>query len=64
MAELKPCPFCGSEAVGVSETAYGNYANIFFLAHCNSCGCRTKSFRDGDKAVEAWNRRAGDEDGS
>jgi Lar family restriction alleviation protein len=58
MSELKPCPFCGSKEVGVVETAYGNYANIFYFAHCSDCGARTKSFRDGDDAEEAWNRRA------
>lgn len=58
--ELKPCPFCGSEKVGVAETAIGNYQNIFFLAICNECGARTTLFRDGDKAEEAWNRRASD----
>ena len=59
MMELKPCPFCGSEKVGVAETAIGNYQNIFFLARCDECGARTTLFRDGDKAEEAWNRRAG-----
>lgn len=55
--ELKPCPFCGSTSTGVVETAYGNYENIFYFAVCDSCGSRTKSFRDGDEAAEAWNRR-------
>lgn len=54
---LKPCPFCGSKKTGVAETALGNYANIFFLAVCDECGARTKLFRDGDKAADAWNRR-------
>jgi len=58
MEELKPCPFCGSEKVGVVETALGNYQNIFLFAICDECGGRTKLFRDGDKAAEAWNRRA------
>lgn len=56
--ELKPCPFCGSKDVGVGKTAYGNYANIFFFAVCDKCGSRTKSFRNGDDAENAWNRRA------
>jgi Lar family restriction alleviation protein len=56
--DLKPCPFCGNREVGVSETAIGNYQNIFFLVRCDKCGARTTLFRDGDKAEEAWNRRA------
>ena len=60
MDELKSCPFCGSENVGVAETALGNYMNIFFFAICDECGARTKLFHDGDKAEEAWNRRAED----
>ena len=58
MSELKPCPFCGSERVGVAETAYGNYMNIWFFTVCDECGARSKAFRDGDKASDAWNRRA------
>lgn len=38
------------------------YQNIFFLAKCDECGARTKLFRDGDKAEEAWNRRYDQED--
>ena len=58
--ELKPCPFCGGDQIGVVETAYGNYMNIFYFAHCDNCGCRTKLFREGDDAEEAWNRRVND----
>ena len=62
MTELKPCPFCGSDSVGVAETAYGNYLNIWFFAICDKCGARSKPFRDGDDAVKAWNRRAEHDD--
>lgn len=58
MAELKPCPFCGSENVFVGERPIGNYENIFYFVKCDDCYCQTSSFRKADKAIEAWNRRA------
>lgn len=59
MAELKFCPFCGKNNSHVKETAYGNYENIFYYVVCDDCGCRTKSVRDPNEAVELWNERAG-----
>ena len=56
--ELKPCPFCGNEDVGIAVGAYCNYENIFFFAVCDNCGSMTKSFRNRDYAENAWNRRA------
>ena len=60
--ELKPCPFCG----GKSELFIGNF---FAMASCLECGIHTKPFDYDDfekekaveKAVEIWNRRAGNE---
>ena len=53
MAELKPCPFCGSEAArswGVLDS---------HEVYC--IGCHATIKRDGmEEAIEAWNRRASD----
>lgn len=53
MEELKPCPFCGGEAV--------LFAYEIFCEHsvrCKSCYCGTEEgYRTGKEAIEAWNRR-------
>jgi Lar family restriction alleviation protein len=56
VSELKPCPFCGSLNVHVLEEYH--FANVFKPVVCRTCGCRTESVRDEQKAIEAWNRRA------
>ena len=55
MSELKPCPFCG----------WGTIVDGGFLNHrctCNSCGASTKPYPTWELAVEAWNRRVGEQD--
>ena len=56
MADLKPCPFCGGEAVGPTD-AWPHMIN------CIQCGACVKGFNfaeDGKReAVEKWNRRDG-----
>ena len=61
--KLKPCPFCGGEAV-LKCDRIGLYC-----AKCTNCGCMTTfqfDFGDGEetskrKAAEVWNRRADNE---
>ena len=53
MAELKPCPFCGGEAV------MEHYIGGGYLAHCSECdGMIENWFEREAEAAEAWNRRA------
>ena len=52
--ELKPCPFCGGEA---EFETYGDTACAVTCRKCR-CGTPTVSLNDGERAVEAWNRRA------
>lgn len=52
--ELKPCPFCGGEA---EFETYGGTACAVTCRKCR-CGTPTVSLNDGERAVEAWNRRA------
>ena len=47
---LRPCPFCGSEDLELSNTHTPYYA-----ARCNECGTEGPTPRMGD----AWNRRMG-----
>ena len=50
---LKPCPFCGGEAV-LCRALWGDFIK------CPDCEATTKSSNDFDKAVGFWNRRAGE----
>lgn len=63
--ELKPCPFCGSEQIIVRYGQIGTYSNVFMprkmgYAYCRQCGARSNLYL-AKNAVNAWNRRAGDE---
>lgn len=60
MIDLKPCPFCGGEALV--------YANDGVRVICKKCHCQTFPRVDGcisdcerfnslDSVIEAWNRR-------
>ena len=60
MIELKPCPFCGGEAILFADTF--DDGKIFVVnAHCDSCGATGNDFHDEKQAIEAWNRRVENE---
>lgn len=53
---LKPCPFCGAEAIfGGSDNVNGH---PYWYVYCRECGATVNGNEDADKAIEAWNRRA------
>jgi Lar family restriction alleviation protein len=54
LAELKPCPFCGSKAI-VWEN-YGSWWASCKMQDCHAHGPVRRDNRGG--AIEAWNRRA------
>lgn len=63
MKELKPCPFCGGEAIlgdiRMTTLAYSprirtTYRRVF----CENCGAATKSYETEKNAINAWNSRA------
>ena len=51
MTELKPCPFCGSK----------NVADMNGWVQCLNCNATGPDNFDHLRAIEAWNRRAGEE---
>ena len=53
--KLKPCPFCGGEAILVKDFCSFKDWNY---ARCESCGAMTSVADDAYKAIEAWNMRA------
>lgn len=58
--ELKPCPFCGSEA-GILKRKDINGTNVYAilcLDYNNNCPMSsTKLFITKELAIEQWNRR-------
>lgn len=60
MDKLKPCPFCGGEAK-VEHEYYSNFTKINYCVSCFSCFSSTFDFDTEQEAIEAWNRRVGEE---
>lgn len=61
MAEIKPCPFCGSIATdyGRKEVRFGeiDLNQRIWNLYCVQCGASTNYFETTKEAIEAWNRR-------
>ncbi|EFA4854918.1 hypothetical protein E0M30_16365 [Escherichia coli] len=57
MSELKPCPFCGDNAMIMRIPESG-----WRYGQCMSCFSNGPKRPDYEGAVIAWNRRAGDEE--
>ena len=63
--ELKPCKYCNNnilDTLKVDEELFGLGGDDgFFQAHCYMCGAKGPVCESREKAIEAWNRRAGEE---
>lgn len=57
MADLKPCPFCGGDAV-LWRAGSGRAAWIACMGECSVLVSR--EYENDDAAIAAWNRRAPD----
>ena len=59
MDELKPCPFCGGEAV---VTKHHNRFTEWYLCSCPKCHISQTGSEYGFRfeAIDAWNRRTDD----
>lgn len=64
MDELKPCPFCGGEEI-VIRPVHGYFPKsahrTYYYIQCRNCFARSGDLWRKSKAIEAWNRRAGEE---
>lgn len=55
---LKPCPFCGGEAIRLIDFD-DEYERLYLESiHCRSCHARVAWQETVEEAAEAWNRRA------
>ena len=65
MAELKPCPFCGSK-VTMTYSSWDNMYHIYHRYDVILCAIKEPIDIDGyfvkslSEAADAWNRRAGE----
>ena len=61
---LKRCPFCKSEnceaLIRFDIVAYGAVTGPSFVM-CIDCRCKGPERDNKEEAIEAWNRRAGEE---
>lgn len=67
--ELKPCPFCGGEAVLCKDRSWSmEHSCEYVYVRCKECGVHTRSFitesslgiielHTPQDAIDAWNRR-------
>ena len=60
MAELKSCPFCGSENIDCSDA--GNKTDVWFVQR-NNCGATFPHFDSNEEAIKIWNTRTPKERG-
>ena len=54
--KLKPCPFCGNEAVLMTHYDTVHKENSHFVA-CSYCGIRTLHYVAQHYAINTWNER-------
>lgn len=63
MEELRPCPFCGGEALydeyhddnGMPEIYYREYHR--YIVRCKDCDATVDAMINGALAIKKWNRR-------
>lgn len=52
--KLKPCPFCGSKMVGISQSGRSGQTEVY----CHKCFSAGSLAMIPERAIELWNRRA------
>lgn len=61
MSDLKPCPFCGSEAVVNYKQALGTWIVECTNSYCPASYMIGMDYDTKLEAVDAWNRRPNNE---
>lgn len=57
LENAKPCPFCGSSDITLRSEPFWN----LFVVSCHHCYVQNRGYETEEEAVEAWNKRTGDE---
>lgn len=52
--KLKPCPFCGGEAM---LNYFGSRPISYYQISCSECGCRQASSIHKESVINTWNTR-------
>ena len=60
MSELKPCPFCGSEAILREKKGLGTWIVECLNGRCPASYMIGWDYDTQIEAIEAWNRRVND----
>ena len=60
--ELKPCPFCGGDAVLRTTIESPDYFEAWYTVHCDMCGVKIGAEYKSD-AISHWNKRMEASDG-
>ena len=55
---LKPCPFCGGEAVLINTMAFGKSCKSVMCIKCKATVNNFAGDMQEERATEAWNRRS------
>lgn len=58
--KLKSCPFCGGEARVMPPKGFVSYVAHYWVS-CKNCHVQTDFVTSRKEAMEAWNRRAGEQ---
>lgn len=65
MPDLKPCPFCGGTSIYTERVVAYTMTGCLYKVRCGNipyCGVTQSGFYTEAEAIEAWNRRIGEED--
>ena len=54
--ELKPCPFCGSDAVHTERSYFRDV--LIYCENCDAYFTVDSFYADENDVIKAWNRRA------
>jgi Lar family restriction alleviation protein len=49
-SKLKPCPFCGGNAILYIDCGY-------YIAECENCEAMSGEHKTAEETIEAWNKR-------
>lgn len=59
--EIKLCPFCGDEGTLYRDTNYPHSDMYTWFVGCDFCHSESKRTKNRQGAIDAWNRRVGDD---